>query len=515
MTVTTTRFSVLLSEPIATIAPALHGQFTEHLGELVYPGLWVGPDSDVPNVDGLRSDVIDALTPLGIPVLRWPGGCFADDYHWRDGIGPRADRPQRLNVHWDMAPESNAFGTHEFLQLAGLLGSTPYLAGNLGSGTAAELRDWIEYCNHPSGTTLSDERRANGAEDPFGVTWWGVGNENWGCGGSMTPEHYAEEYCRFETFVLPFGGTSLSAVACGPNGDDWAWTRRFFTQIERGSLGGRLKRVKNFAAHYYCGTAGTATEYTESQWLELLTKAAAVEGVVTGHRAIMDEFDPDREIGLILDEWGTWHPVEEGKAPRSLYQQNTIRDACVAGLSLDVFHNHADKLVMTNIAQLINVLQSMLLVDETRCITTPTFHVFALYAAHQGQQAVRTFSDADVISHGEESAEQVRRSWADGRRGELRRVSGSASVKDDRLVVTLVNAHPTEMCEVVLDLHGGQLTTAEATTLATDDIHAHNTFDDPDAVRPGPAYAVDVDGDAVRISLPAGSVTRVIGTLQH
>ncbi|MET0692812.1 MAG: alpha-L-arabinofuranosidase C-terminal domain-containing protein [Propionibacteriaceae bacterium] len=508
---TTTRLSVLLSEPIATIAPALHGQFAEHLGECIYPGIWVGPDSDIPNTDGIRQDVVDALLPLHIPVLRWPGGCFADDYHWHDGVGDPTTRPGRLNTHWGMAEETNAFGTHEFMAFTRAIEAEPYFAGNLGSGTANELRDWIEYCNHPAGTTLSDERRANGAEDPFGISWWGIGNENWGCGGRMTPEYYAEEYSRFRTFAFPFGGTPVAAVACGPNGSDWEWTRRFLKQTAKRDR--RLAQVQNFAAHYYCRTAGTATEYTDSQWLELLTKAIAIEGVITGHRAILDEYDPERRIGLIIDEWGTWHPVEEGKPPRGLYQQNTIRDACVAALSLDLLHNHADKVVMANIAQLINVLQSLLLVEGDVCITTPTYHVFAMYAEHRGGTAVRLVSDADVISTGEDSEEDARSRFIDGRTAQLRRVSGSASVKGDQLCVTAVNSHPREAVEVELDLRGRSLESATVVVLATEDIHDHNTFTDPDRVVPGAETAVDVSGPFPTITLPPASICKVVGRL--
>jgi alpha-N-arabinofuranosidase len=510
-----TRLSVLLAEPIATINPALHGHFAEHLGELIYPGIWVGPDSEVPNVDGIRTDVVEALAPLEIPVLRWPGGCFADDYNWRDGIGPRDRRPQRLNPFWGMAAESSAFGTHEFMAFARAIGATPYFAGSLGSGSPRELRDWIEYSNHPSGSTLSDERRANGAEDPFGIELWGIGNENWGCGGRMTPEAYAEAYARYRTFAFPFGGTPITGIAAGPNGADWAWTTRFFDRLETGTIGSgrRVNSVQGFAAHYYCQTAGTATEYTDSQWLELLTKASVVDGIITGHRALMDRYDPDRKIGLVLDEWGTWHPVEEGKPAGGLYQQNTIRDALVAAISLDTFHNHADKLVMANIAQLINVLQAVLLVDETRVVKTPTYHVFDMYAPHKGGQAVRLVNGSAVISNGEASGEQCRTRYIDGRRAELRRVTGSASVTGDRLCVTLVNSDPRQPVAVDIDTWGGRVLDASAVSLVTDDIHDHNTFEEPEKVTVGESYEVPVLDGHAQFDLPAASVTRMFLTL--
>jgi alpha-N-arabinofuranosidase len=506
------RVVVLPREEIGVINPYLHGHFAEHLGELVYPGISVPLDSDIPNTGGIRSDVVEALKPLGIPVLRWPGGCFADDYHWRDGIGPLDQRPMRINNHWGQAEEPNSFGTHEFMAFCKAIGAEPYFAGNLGSGTPHELRDWIEYCNFGGNSTLADERRTNGQADPFGIRFWGIGNENWGCGGSMSPEAYAEEFCRFRTFVNNYSGIHIDAIACGPNGADWAWTRRLLETLKSGHTGNRLKMMQGFAAHYYCGTAGTATEYTEQQWLELLAKAYAIDGIVSGHRAIMDEYDPERKIKLLMDEWGAWHPVEAGKPRGGLYQQNTIRDACVAALSLDVFHTYADRLYMANIAQLINVLQALLLVDGNQCIKTPTYHVFELYKAHQGGTSVRFLTGAETVSDGEGSADHCRRAYLDKRAFSLKAVHGSASVKDGVLTVTAVNTHPTEATEMDLDIHHFSLTEAEVITLAASDIHAHNTFAQPEVVTLSAPVAVTAKaGENLRISLPAGSVVRVQG----
>jgi len=504
------RVVVLPGEKIADINPYLHGHFAEHLGELVYNGVWVGPDSPIPNTDGVRNDVVEALKPLGIPVLRWPGGCFADDYHWRDGIGPREGRPMRVNTHWGMAPEPNSFGTHEFMAFCRALGAEPYFAGNLGSGTPNELRDWVEYCNFGGDSALAAERRANGQDEPFRVKFWGVGNENWGCGGHMTPEQYADEFSKFRTFVFNYPDSPVEAIACGPNGRDWGWTRRFLET----SKGWRLGRVQGFAAHYYCGTAGTATEYDETQWKELLAKARAVEGIITGHRSILDEYDPERKIKLLLDEWGAWHPVEEGKPRGGLYQQNTIRDACVAALSLDVFHNQADKLYMANIAQMINVLQALLLVQDDKCLKTPTYHVFDLYRPHQGASAVRLFSAAEAISEGEGAAAHCRDCYLGRQSFALRAVEGSASVKDGVLCVTLVNSHPSEAVEAELDLRGRRLAEADVVTLAAGDIRAHNTFENPDAVTlSAPATVAAKDGNALRVPIPAGGIVRVMGRL--
>lgn len=506
------RVVVAPEEPIGVIHPYLHGHFAEHLGELVYPGICVPPGCSIPNTNGIRNDVVAALRPLGVPVLRWPGGCFADDYHWRDGIGPVDQRPMRVNRHWGMAEEPNQFGTHEFVAFCRALGAEPYFAGNVGSGTPAELRDWVEYCNFAGRSTLADERRANGAAEPFGIRYWGIGNENWGCGGDMSPEQYAGEFCRFRSYVSSYSGTEVRAIACGANNADWDWTRRFLERMRR-HYQDRLRKVQGLAAHYYCGTAGTATEYTESQWLELLARAYAVEGVIAGHRQIMDEYDPERRIPLLLDEWGAWHPVEQGKPERGLYQQNTIRDACVAALSLDVFHNHADRLAMANIAQLINVLQALLLVEEDRCIKTPTFHVFDLYKAHQGAHAVRFETLAETVTDGEASAAWCRTRYLDRGPFALRAVHGSASVRENQVCVTAVNTHPTEPVELEVELYRARWSSAEATLLAADDIHAHNTFADPERVRLSPSQELAPDGDRVRVHLPAGSIVRVLGTL--
>lgn len=502
------RLVIVPDEPIGQINPFLHGHFAEHLGELVYPGVFVGQDSPIPNTGGIRNDVVEALKPLEVPVLRWPGGCFADTYHWRDGIGSAEQRKMRINVHWGMAEEPNSFGTHEFMALTRALGAEPYFAANLGSAAPSEMRDWIEYCNFDGNSALADERRANGQQEPFRIRYWGVGNENWGCGGNMSPEEYAEVFARYKTYVHNYPGAPVDGIACGPNGADWNWTERFFETI-----GHRRHMVNGFAGHYYCGTAGTATEYTESQWLELLAKANAIEGIVTGHRAIMDEYDPERRIKMIYDEWGTWHPVEKGKPSGGLYQQNTIRDACVAGLSLDIFHNHADKLFMANIAQIINVLQSVLLVEGDKVVKTPTYHVFDLYRPHKGGTAVRLISTAEIVSHGEASEQAVRDCYRDKKPGGLRAVQGSASIKDGVLCLTTVNSHPTQAVDLDVELATGRLESVEVTTLASGDIHAHNTFDNPDAVTLSKPRTVQAQGGKLRVTLPAGSVTRILGTL--
>ncbi|HEX5944570.1 MAG TPA: alpha-L-arabinofuranosidase C-terminal domain-containing protein, partial [Anaerolineales bacterium] len=348
----TTRITLNPADTVATINHNIYGHFAEHLGRCIYDGIWVGEDSPIPNIDGFRTDIIEALRRLKPPVIRWPGGCFADDYHWQDGIGPRDQRPRRINIHWGEVVETNHVGTQEFIHFCRLVGAQPYICGNVGSGTPRELRDWIEYCNFPdsspNGSTWAQQRAADGSPEPFDVTYWGVGNENWGCGGNFSPEDYCTEFRRYASFIRGFG-KKLFVIACGPANNDIAWTDRFFRKLYKDYW--VFNNIDGFAAHYYCGTAGTATEYTEQEYYRLLEKGLKMEPLVIQQRAAMDAWDPARKIGLIVDEWGTWHPVEEGTNPAYLYQQNTIRDAIVAANTLDIFNRHADKVVMANIAQ--------------------------------------------------------------------------------------------------------------------------------------------------------------------
>ena len=511
---TTHKATVLLDEPIDVISPYLHGQFAEHLGELVYDGVWVGEDSPIANTGGIRNDVVDALRPLKLPVVRWPGGCFADVYHWRDGIGPREQRPMRVNAHWGMAPEPNAFGTHEFMRLCELIGSEPYFAGNVGSGAPRELAEWVEYCNFAGESALADERRANGQAEPFGIKYWGVGNENWGCGGSMTPEYYADLFLRYRSFVFDYPGTEVFAIASGPLSGDWDWTRRFFERACN-SYWDRRKLIHGFGAHYYCNTAGaSATDYTPDEWLELLAKARAAAGIIVGHRAIMDAFDPERHIKLFLDEWGTWHPVQAGKPERGLYQQNTMRDALVAALTLGVFNHHADKLHMANVAQMVNVLQALLLTEGDQCIKTPTYHVFDLYRPHRGATAVRLVTESESISDGGPSAEDCRKCYLDTDADiTLKVLEASASIRDGVICVTVCNAHPSEPIEMELAVRGATLGDVEIVTLTGADYLAHNTFDRPEAVTLSSPQTVQAKGDTVRIDLPPASVVRIMGQL--
>ena len=481
---------VCLDEPIARIDPNIYGHFAEHLGGCIYDGVWVGEDSPIPNIEGIRSDVVHALKKIHPPVLRWPGGCFADDYHWEDGIGPRAERPRRVNIWWGESIETNAFGTHEFIRFCRLIGAEPYICGNVGSGSPRELRNWVEYCNFAGDSTLAAQRAANGSPEPLGVRYWGVGNENWGCGGSFCPEDYAAAYKRFSTYLRDLSGTPLFLIACGPGGNRPEWTRRFFDKL------GNYRRIHGYAAHYYCGTAGTATEYTVEEWYRLLYRGLQMEKLVLQQRAIMDGYDPERKIGLIVDEWGTWHPPTPGHHPRHLWQQNTLRDALVAASTLDILNRHADKVIMANIAQTINVLQAMILTQGDRIVTTPTYHVYDMYQVHQGAIGMRALFESEqlTLSTGEEEQS-------------LPLLSGSASVKEDILTLSVVNMSADQPIEADILLRGGRAKGGGSLRVLCDaDIHAHNTFEHPDRLAPQEG-SYSLSGAEGRYTFPAASVT--------
>jgi alpha-N-arabinofuranosidase len=500
------KIEILIDEPIGTINPNVHGQFIEHLGSCVYGGIWEEGEPGKPA--RLNPGVVEALQRLQIPVLRWPGGCFADDYHWRDGIGPVESRPQRINIWWDGALEPNTVGTHEFMALSRLLGAEPYLAGNVGSGTPGELRDWVEYCNYPGGTTLSNARRANGAEEPFNVRYWGVGNENWGCGGSFNPAEYAAAYRRFSTFLEPFdfntsGG--LFQIACGPVGGDSvqrSWTETFFATLKEGMSDDFLAQINGYSLHFYTstdGSCGSATEFSDEQWYRLLAEALSIEPFITEQRTLMDQFDPERKIGLIVDEWGNWHHIsDEEDAPSLCWRQNGVRDGLVAAMTLDVFQRHADTVVMANLAQTVNVIHSLLLVDGDRVVRTPTYHVFDLYRPHQGGQSLRLELDAPSVSFGNEEGA-----------GAVPGLTGSASLKDKRLTLTVTNPHLTEAVEASIRLRGGTAAGLTETCLTHDDPRAYNSYDEPEVVTLSASRTLPANGGEISYTFAPHAITRL------
>ena len=459
---------ICLDEPIACIT-AISTVTLQNTWVCIYEGI-CRRGFPIPNTAGIRNDVVSALRKIHPAVVRWPGGNFADDYHWQDGIGERASRPRRVNIWWD-SEEPNHFGTHEFIRFCRLIGAEPYLCGNVGSSYPRELRDWVEYCNYNGDSTLARQRAANGSQEPFGVRYWGVGNENWAAGGAFEAEDYAIEYKRFATYLRDFG-TPLYLVACGAYGTEPSWTRRFFEKMSHMPFHS-VPRLHGFGVHYYCGTAGTATDYTEQQWYNSW-QPLKVEDVVTIHRAAMDSYDPQRRIGLAIDEWGTWHPVEEGRNKAHLWQQNTMRDA-LGCADIDIFNRHADKVVMANIAQTINVLQALVLTTAPDADHADLPCVRPLPGAPAGQ-SLRLFADAPLISFHDK----------DGNLSSVPGITGSASLKDGMLTVSLVNTSATDAQEARLQFLGGVVSSAAARVLAAPDIHAVNTFEAPDTVTPQP-----------------------------
>lgn len=471
--------------PIGLIRPEFHGHFAEHLGSCVYGGLWVGKDSPIPNINGYRKQAVEYLKELGVPVLRWPGGCYADDYHWRDGIGPVSQRPKRVNIHWGGYVEDGSFGTHEFIGLCRLIGAEPYLAGNVGSGNPEELRNWVEYCNMPKGSTLAEERAKNGSREPFKVKYWGVGNENWGCGGWMKPEVYADHYRRFSVYVRKYGDTEPMLIASGPNGNDARWTRSFMDRLDGGAPGG-------ISMHYYEGGNDAPLNFSAANVTEQFAIFKKVEEAIIQQRAILNGYREGSNIALLLDEWGVWDKIQEAdeKANGALWQQSTIRSAVAAGLGLNLFNRQADKLFMCNIAQLVNVLQSLLLTNGPEgkaCVRTTTYHAFSLFKAHRSNTAVHTESE-DSSTAG---------------------ISVSASKKGNSLVLSFVNPRLDADVDVECALRGVTGKSGSAQILHDTDWNAYNSFDNPDHVLPK-SHPVVIEGTRVAISLPRLSVATVV-----
>ncbi|RZS90023.1 alpha-N-arabinofuranosidase [Motilibacter rhizosphaerae] len=483
--------------PGPTISRHVYGHFAEHLGRCIYGGFWVGEDAETPHVGGIRKDVVDALRELAIPNLRWPGGCFADEYHWRDGVGPREARPRMVNTHWGGVEEDNSFGTHEFMALCELLGAEAYVAGNVGSGSVREMSEWVEYLTRSGSSPMVELRRQNGRDEPWPVRFWGIGNEPWGCGGHMRPEAYADLARQYATFCRDYGDNVLYRVAAGASEDDVAWTEalmRAVAELRTGPF--PALPFQAVSVHYYTigGTwtaKGSATEFDEDDYWRTIRAAQRIEPLLRQHIAVMDRYDPDREVGLVVDEWGTWWDVEPGTNPGFLFQQGTMRDALVASLTFDVFHRLAERVVMANIAQTVNVLQAMLLVDEQTgaLVRTPTFHVFEMSTVHHDAVAVPVHVAAPT---GERDVDGTA----------VRTVSASASVRDGRCHVSVSNLS-AEPLDVELDLRGSAVRTFSARLLAADAGVAHNTAQRPDAVVPRAVDDALVPTAAgVRLTLP-------------
>lgn len=487
----TLELTVQVDQPGDTISPYLYSQFAEHLGRSIYEGIWVGEDSDIPNTRGFRNDVITALKELEIPVIRWPGGCFADEYNWRDGIGPREERPVRINTHWGWVEENNSFGTHEFMELVEMLDSEAYIAGNVGSGTPREMAQWLEYMTAEGNTKLAQLRRANGRQEPWKVAFWGVGNETWGCGGNMTPEYYTDLYKRYATFLKAPEGNRPKRIASGGNDEHTNWTEALSSGVRWGMDG--------ISHHYYTIPSGVwrekgnSTGFPEKEWISTLDNTMKIDGYLAANEAVLDQHDPEGRVGLYLDEWGTWYDPEEGHEPGFLYQQNSIRDALVAALNFNIFHRHTKRLHMANIAQTVNVLQAVVLTEGDKIVKTPTYHAFEMYKLFKDASFIPTaFDEMPEYTLGETSVPMVSAS--------------AARTADGGLVLALVNLDPADSVEIETLIQGFEAASATGRTLTADAMDAHNTFDEPENVKPA-EIDVELDGGTMKIELPAKSVT--------
>jgi alpha-N-arabinofuranosidase len=512
------RIEILLDEVLGTISPNICGHFLEHIGGVIYDGVWVGENSKIPNIGGLRKDLVEEMRKIKAPMVRYPGGCFADSYDWRDGIGPADKRPRRTN-YWNdedttAAPalhryESNRFGTDEFMRFCKAIGCQPYLAANVRSLPAEAFSRWVEYCNSPAGsTTLADARAASGSVEPYDVRYWGVGNESWGCGGNFTAQEYAVEFRRYTSW-LPQYGKPLSLVASGPNSDDWQWTREFFEEIARKDKT-LFSTIFGWALHYYSWNLsrgrtedwdqgkGDALKFDVQDWYEILREGDRLESLIDGHWQVMGEFDPEHKVMLVVDEWGPWYrPGSQFTPDNFLEQVPTLRDAVFSAMTLDTFCRHPDKVTMASPAQLINCLNSLYLAHEDKFCVTPVGHVFGMYAAHQGGQALRTIFSAPNVHYAR-----------DGKPASFWGLKGSASVHGKALILTVVNPGVSDTRETEIAVRGASIKSGTTTVLTNSDLHAHNSFDRQNEVTPQ-VKDLQPTGGVLTIPIPPASVTKL------
>jgi len=518
------RIEVLVNEPIGKISPEIYSHFIEHLGAVIYDGIWVGEKSKIPNYNGIRKELVDNLKRIKPAVIRYPGGCFADQYDWRDGVGPRDKRPTRVNfwadTHYKTTKayedleggpqkyESNHFGTDEFVSFCRMVGAEPYLAANVRSRDVRVFLEWLEYCNAPANlTTWSTERVKNGYRDPHKVSFWGVGNESWGCGGDFTPDEYATEFRKF-TAWLPTYGVPLKLIGSGPNGGDVNWTRKFFEGLAL--KGGRqIAKLYGWGLHYYCGSTGqqVANEFTENEWYDLLERSNRMESLIEDHWQIMGEFDRERRVKLAVDEWGAWHKQDPDVPPGYLYAYaGTLRDGLISAMNLDTFQRHADKVAMANPAQLVNTIHSLFHTYEDKFILTPNYHVFEMYMPHSGATALRTEFIAPKIGFTRLDAQRKETPVT------LWGLNGSASLKDKQLTLTVVNPSHSQARETEIAIRGASVISGASRTLTSNDIHARNSFANPRALEPKDG-TVQAKGSSFVFQFAPASVTRLVFTL--
>lgn len=469
----------------------IYGHFAEHLGRCIYGGFYVGENNTkIKHTNGVRNDVVDALKKLKIPNLRWPGGCFADTYHWKDGIGPKEKRPTIVNRWWGGVTEDNSFGTHNFLDMCELIGTEPYLSGNVGSGTVQEFIDWVQYTTFDGKSPMSDLRKENGRDNPWKVKYWGIGNEAWGCGGNMRPEYYADVYRQYATFLSAWeNDEKIFRIASGASSDDYKWTEVLMRDIPH-------RLLEGVALHHYSvidwNKKGPSTSFTEEQYFTTMQRAMQMEELVQKHSNIMDKYDPEKRVALVVDEWGGWYDVEPGTNPGFLFQQNTMRDAMIAGVTLNIFHNHCDRVRMANLAQTINVLQAVILTEEEKMLLTPTYHVMEMFNVHQDATMLPiTITSNDYVFNNQK----------------LKAVSASAS-KDAKgaVHISLVNIDAKKEQEITLDLRGSKFSTVTGRILTSPKIQDHNSFDAPEKVKPANFKGMTLSGNTLKGKIPPFSV---------
>lgn len=484
------------NQKIAKINKDIYGHFSEHLGRCIYEGMFVGEDSKIPNINGMRKDVVDALKEMGIPVLRWPGGCFADEYHWKDGIGEKSNRKRMINTHWGGVVEDNSFGTNEYFELCEQLGCDTYVNGNVGSGTVQEMDEWIEYMTFDGVSPMAELRKKNGREKPFNLKYFGVGNESWGCGGNMDPEYYGCLFKRYNVYVRDYNRDKhILRIACGPNVDDYHWTKEVMDKVKHHANG--------ISLHYYTiptgnwNHKGSATEFDTNEYNSTICKAYRMEELITNHLAMMDSINPQKWVKLIVDEWGTWYDVEPGTNPGFLYQQNTMRDAIVAGLTLNIFNKHADRLMMANIAQTVNVLQSVILTDGERMVKTPTYHVFKMYKEHQNNTLIGSYITTQELESKNDSKK-------------FPQLIESASIDEDGTIYsTVTNTSSNKAAKIKCQIADTRVSSITAEIL-TGECHEKNDFDNTDNVKTVEFTDFRKLKDGFQASIPACSVVKFV-----
>jgi alpha-N-arabinofuranosidase len=491
----TTVLTIKNTADAPTINKNIYGHFAEHLGRCIYGGFFVGDTSKIPNTAGVRNDIVKALKELKIPNLRWPGGCFADTYHWKDGIGPKEQRPTIVNKWWGGVTEDNSFGTHDFLNMCELLGAEPYLSGNVGSGTVQELADWVQYANFGGKSPMSDLRKKNGRTEPWKVKFWGIGNEAWGCGGNMTAEYYAGEYRKYATFMSDWENTGgITRIASGSNSADYNWTEVLMKSIPINMLGG-------LGVHHYAvidwNKKGDGTDFSEDGYFNTMKSALKMEELVTKHSAIMDKYDPEKKVAMIVDEWGAWYEVEKGTNPGFLYQQNTMRDAVLAGATLNIFNNHADRVRMANLAQCVNVLQAVILTDKAKMITTPTYSVMKMYSVHQDAKLLPVSFQTPMYTFNGETLPAI-----------------SISVSKDKsgaVHISLVNVDAKKTNKVEIDINNLGVKNFTGTILTSAKLQDYNSFENPNKIIPTIFKGFENKKGKLEITIPPFSVVVLEG----